>query len=532
MALYITYRHRLMTYVQLTTFAFSFFVFAHAQAQDKTVYRSEADTLATVRKISLLPVFDNMRGIYSRPIESYLQDSLKQNHHFEVVESNSAGAILAPEEIEESPNQAKEIAKSLEADAFISAKVVKGPAGISMTLSLFLTKDAKLFAKQELNGIQRLDIDGLKKQADDLLNKLLRSLPYEGVILSRQGTRVTVNLGKRDGVVADQVVSVIQIIKLNRHPKFNFLVGTEKEILGKIRLLKIDDTLSFGRIVTEKEAGSIQVNAKVGGIDSVTYTNTDSLSDERIGEGGITDRPEAKSTYGEKPTEWVPTKKPSFGEVGARLGLGQFSENIKTTTQSLNSDAAIYPFVVLEGELWLTPEWSLHASMRQGILSTGNPANGPKNLDRNLASYEFMGGYNIRLGAGTWAPRLEALAGFATYELRTDKTSNAAITTKTYGGLKLGISGYYPIGLDSRFAAGARFLFSFDPHLSEDPGSSGRDDNSVNQFGLFLDRKLQGNLKARFGLDFESYITDFSGASVRSASQKHTTLTGGISYQF
>ena len=126
MALYITYRHRLMTYVQLTTFAFSFFVFAHAQAQDKTVYRSEADTLATVRKISLLPVFDNMRGIYSRPIESYLQDSLKQNHHFEVVESNSAGAILAPEEIEESPNQAKEIAKSLEADAFISAKVVKG----------------------------------------------------------------------------------------------------------------------------------------------------------------------------------------------------------------------------------------------------------------------------------------------------------------------------------------------------------------------------------------------------------------------
>lgn len=522
----ITLRRRRLTFVQHALSVF--FFLSPAMAQEKAVYRSEADTLVTVRKIALLPVFDNMRGIYSRPIESYLHDSLKNNHHFELVEPNAAGPILTPEEIEDSPAQAKEISKSLSADAFIASKVVKGPSGISISMSLFLTKDARLIAKQEMGGIQRLDIEGLKRQSEDAMNKLLKSLPYDGIVMSRQGTRVTVNLGKRDGVAPDQVVSVIQIIKLNRHPKFNFIVSTEKEILGKIRLLKIDDTLSFGRIVTEKESGSIQVNAKVGGLDSVNYANSDTLSDERVGEGGLSDRPEGKSSYGDKPTEWVPQKKPRFGEVGARFGFGQFSENIKTSTDNVDSDAAIYPFFIVEGEVWLTPEWSLHTTIRQGILET----TGPKTLDRNLASYEFLVGYNIRLGAGTWAPKLEVLGGYSTYELRTDKSNEAAITTKTYGGLKLGLMGYYPVSEASNYAIGARLLFAFNPSLSEDPGTSGSDDSSVNQFGLFLDKRVGPNLKARFGLDFESYISDFNGTSIVSASQKHTALTAGVAYQF
>ncbi len=517
---------RTLTLVLRTLCVFLFLV--SAQAQEKAVYRSEADSLVTVRNIALLPVFDNMRGIYSRPIESYLRDSLKNNHHFELAEPNSAGPILTPEEIEDSPSQAKEIAKSIDADAFIASKVVKGPSGISIAMSLFLTKDAQLIAKQELNGIQRLDIDGLKRQADDAMSKLLKSLPYDGIVMSRQGTRVTVNLGKRDGVVPDQVVSVIQIIKLNRHPKFHFIVSTEKEILGKIRLLKIDDTLSFGRIVTEKENGSIQVNAKVGGLDSVTYQNSDTLSDEKVGEGVLGDRPEGKSSYGDKPTEWVPQKKPRFGEVGARFGIGQFSENIRTTTTNVDSKAAVYPFFIIEGEVWLTPEWSLHTMIRQGILETS----GPKALARNLASYEFLVGYNIRLGAGTWAPKLEVLGGYSTYELRTDKSIDASITSKTYGGLKLGLMGYYPLSEASDYAIGARLLFAFNPTLNEDPGSSGSDNSSVNQFGLFLDKRILPNLKVRFGVDFESYISDFSGTAIVSASQKHTALTAGVAYQF
>jgi hypothetical protein len=515
--------------VQLTIFAFVWTSFASA-ADDKTVYRSEADELVTVRKISLLPIFDNVGGIYSRPIEIHLNDSLKKNHHFELVDQQSAGAVLTPEEIEDNINTAKQVAQGLNSDAFVSIKLIKGPAGISIRMSLFLTKDAKLFARQEVSGIKRLDIEGLKKQSEDLLNKLLRALPYEGVVMSRQGTRVTMNLGARDGIVPDQVVSVVQIIKLNRHPKFNFLINTEKEILGKIRILKIDDTLSFGRIVTEKEAGSIQVNAKISGIDSVSYNNTDSLSDTKVGIGALQDRPDHKTTYGDKPTEWVPQKNPKFGSIGARLGIGRFKESIKSTT-TLNSDAPFYPFVIVEGEVWLTPDWSLHTSIRQGIISTDNPAGGSK-LSRSLSNYELLGGYNFRMGPGVWSPKIELLGGFSTYRLQTDKTNDAAITSKSYSGLKFGASGYYPIRDNSPYAIGAQLFFYFDPSVSEDPGSSGSDKNSINQFGLFVEKRLKVNLRAKAAIDFELYSSDFSGGTVTSASQRYTNMSAGLAYLF
>lgn len=523
------FRWLALSFVQITIFLFIWNSFA--KAQDRAVYRSEADELVTVRKISLLPVFDNADGIYSRPIEAHLNDWLKKNHHFEFVPATTAGSILTPEELEENTATAQQIARSIASDAFVSAKVIKGPAGITIRMSLFLNKDAKLFAREEVSKIQRLDLEGLKKQSQEMLNKLLQTLPYQGVVLSRQGTRVTMNLGQRDGVAVDQVVSVVQIIKLNRHPKFNFLISSEKEILGKIRLLKIDETLSFGRIVTEKESGSIQVNAKISGLDSVTYSNTDTLSEARSGEGVLLNSPDKNVTYGKNPTEWVPTREPKFGRIGARLGLGQFEENIKSTS-NLNSDNPLYPFVVLEGEVWLTPEWSAHTAIRQGIISTDDPTGGSKDLSRSLSHYELMGGYNFRMGSGSWAPRVEALAGFSTYRLQTDKTSDAALTSKSYSGLKFGLSGYYPLKPESEYAVGAQMFFFFAPSLSEDPGSSEKDENSINQFGLFLEKRLRVNLRARAHLDFELYSTDFRGGSVTSASQRYTNLSAGLNYLF
>ena len=198
------FTHFIRAFVQISVVLTTLGSAPLAQAQNKSVYKSEADELVTVRRLTLLPVFDNVRGIYSRPIEAHLLEALKSNHHFELAESTSAGAILTPEEIEDNFQLSQEIARSLNSDAFIASKVVKGPSGITIRMSLFLVKDAKLLAREEIQNIQRLDLEGLKKQSENLVFKLLRALPYEGVVLSRQGTRVTLNLGKRDGVVADQ----------------------------------------------------------------------------------------------------------------------------------------------------------------------------------------------------------------------------------------------------------------------------------------------------------------------------------------
>lgn len=501
-------------------------------AQDKAIYRSEIDELITVRRIAILPVFDNLRGIYSRPVENHLIDQLKNNHHFEIAESTASGPILTPEEIEESPETIAQISQGIQADAFLAAKVVKLPNGLSFRLSLFLTKDKKLLAREESQGFQRLDVDSVKKHAGDLMQKVLKRLPYDGVVLSRQGTRVTVNLGKRDGVTDEQMVSVIQVVKLNRHPKFHFLVGSVKEIIGKIKLLKVEDTLSFGRIVTEKEPGSIQVNAKIAGLDSVVYSNTDSLTDSKSAEDSLLERPENKQTFGENPREWLPQKNPTFGQVGARLGIGRFKETISKPGNNLNFKNDFYPFIVIEGEVWLTPVWSMHGAIKQGIITTDNPTGSPKELSRSLSAYEFLMGYNMRLGPGVWAPNVELLFGYSTSRVFTDKTSDPAVTTKNYGGLKLGVTGTYPLQENSPYAMGAQLFFFAQPKLKESPGSSGGADNDIKQFSLFVDKRLKVNLKARIALEFDMYSSDSSGGAVISSSQKSTGVSGGLYYMF
>jgi hypothetical protein len=511
-------------------FAALFFSSTAAHSQ----YKSEIDEMLTVRQITILPVFDNLEGIYSRPIEQHIIETVAIDHRFESLPSKMSGPILTPEDLEDDLSQAQKVAASMTSDAFLATRVSKGPRGINLKMGLFLTKDAKLLLRQELVDYKLADLNSLRQEVTELVRKLLSALPYDGMVLSREGTRVTVNLGRKDGVQNDQIVSVIQIIKANRHPKFNFLVSTEKEILGKIRLLKVEDTLSFGRIVSEKEINTIQVHSKISGLDEIVYPNSTQLGDTSETKDTLKERAEGPVAFGDSPSEWLPTRKPTFGQVGARFGFGTYSEKLSRSADSLEADAAFYPFIGIEGEVWLTPLWSMHAGIRQGIISTNNPVSGasPSELSHRVSSYDFLMGYNLRMGASLEAPKVELLGGFSTYEMYVDASTPVGLTTKDYSGVKLGVSGNYPLQDNSPFQMGANLFFFFDADLNEDPAVSGSSDNTITQFGVFMDRALRINLKARFNLDFELYSSNFSGGTATSGSQKHTTISGGIYYMF
>lgn len=503
-----------------------------SRAEVNSGYKSEEDVALTARTISLLPVFDNLRGIYSRPVEADLIEKIKSGHRFEFVEATTAGPVLSPDELEEDVDSLNSIFQNATADALIATSISKGPSGIAIKMDLFLKADRLLLAQEALSNIQRFDVEAIKKLTADMYSKLVKHLPYNGLVLSRQGTRVTLNMGHKDGIEPEQVLPVIQIIKSTRHPRFHFLISTEKEIIGKIKVLKVDDTLSFGRIVTEKGAGTIQANAKIASLENVNYTNTDSLSDNHTGEDSLSERPDADVNYGKKPVAWLPERKPTFGVVGARLGLGSYQENVETGTNSLSATDTPYPSIALEGELWLTPAWSMHAQLRQGIISSQNPmpSSQPSKLSHRLAAYDFLFGYNMRLASSVSSPKVELLFGFSSYELFVDSSSPQGLTTKAYSGPKLGVSGSYPVGEGSPYSFGANLNFLFQSRLNETPNISGNGSNTATAFGTFVDKQLHMNLKARVQLDFEMYSSTFSGGA--SASQKHTTLSGGLYYLF
>lgn len=514
-----------------------------ASAQPVTsgaVYKSEIDELLTVETVSVLPFSDNVQGIYARPLENHFSEVLGKQHRWDLLPVNSVGPVLSPEDLEDDLEKAKQMAGGIAANAFFACRISKGPNGVTIILSLFLTKDAKLLAKATMKDERSFDVAELKKQIEELLSKVTAQIPYQGRILSRDGQRVTVNVGRKDGIQAGQIISVVQLIAATRHPKFNFLINTEKEIIGKVKILKVDETLSFGTLVTEKEKGAVRKGAKIAGLDFVTYPETSALSDPSGGQD-LTERQDSKVAFGDNPSSWLPKRTPTFGQVGARLGNTFYSGTTSVDgVGALNGSTYLAPSVSLDLELWLTPAISMHAAFKQGIIPIDNPRDGssPNNLNQSLTQYELLFGYNFRFSPTAWGPSVELLAGYLNYRLFVDDASPEAFTTMTYSGIKAGVRGNFPIDKASLYSGGAEAFMIFQPNLSESPVTSGASSKStINMFGVFGFKKLSENLKAMAKLDFEQYTSSFSGAGTRaenasSSSQRHTTVSGGLYYLF
>ena len=198
----------------------------------------------------------------------------------------------------------------------------------------------------------------------------------------------------------------------------------------------------------------------------------------------------------------------------------------------------MYPSIDLDAELWLSSKYSMHAGLKQGIISASNPKSGtsPASLNMSLASYDLKFGYNFRLGADVWGPKVELLSGFSSYKLFVDDVTDG-LTTLSYSGLNFGLAGSFPVSLDRSWSVGVLLNFFLSPRLVETPGTSGSSSkNSINQFSFDVRKRLGVNLQAIGSVDMELYSTSFSGTGTRAAatssSHKHTTLYGGIAYLF
>jgi hypothetical protein len=492
---------------------------------------SQIDQQLTIRSISLYPILDNVEGIYSKSVEAELKDFLSRKHQFNFRDLTAAGSTEMPLlDLRENPAAIQSILKSNESESLLIVQLNKGPKGMTITSDLYLALDGMIVASQTVKDINRFELAEIKEQAKEIVQRTLKSIPYDGLILSRNDQKVTINMGRRDGLKANQTVNAVLLLGVQRHPKFNFVVSVEKEVIGKIKLFKVDDTLSFGHITFEKERGAIQRFTKIGGLDNVTYPDPESLE---VVTGNTTDN-----------KEWVPVNPPSFGQVGMRLGLGSYSNSITLNSGigGIEGKTMPYPSFTVLGELWLNPNWIVRGSIREALASYKNPrANStPTNLTSSNSTYTLQAGYNFLLHGDFWGPRFSVLAGYYQYNSLVTSSNPTAFTTMRYGGFNLSFEGVIPLDKDRIWALGANYFFVYNPELTESPELSGKEpENSVTSFSLFGRKKIGENLHAVVSLDFEMYSsrwvlsgTRSDGASASSAAQTVQSISGGINYLF
>ncbi|MCB0393539.1 MAG: hypothetical protein KDD25_03225 [Bdellovibrionales bacterium] len=503
------------------------------------VYHSEVDSQLTIKKVLIYPTTDNIDGVYSRPMAKVVEDYISNNHHFDSAEPLNNGKYYSIEQLAGSKTAVDELFAGTDADSALLSRATKLPDGVELDFYLFTRANGRLLAKHQEKGITKFDTNRILAETKSGLDKVFSQVPYSGLVMSRNQNRVTLDVGKKDGVSNGEVVSAILIIKENRHPKFDFIVSTEKEVLGKIKLEKVEDTLSFGSIVSEKEPGAIAVDTKIGKLDMTEYKG-----------GGFLAAPTPKDdlppnvkklTYGDNPKAWVPVEPPTFGSLNITLGFGSFTANSDLDDSgAVQAQENIFPQLKLDGELWITPEFSVLAGIRQGVMSIDNPLEGsePETLNVSISQYSLLFGYNILVHGDFFGPKVQVLGGYSTYSRYVDSSNPLAITSVTYSGFLVGLDGTLPIDPEEKVFLGATLHLYIKPDLQEEPRTSGKESsNSITMFSFYGNYKIAERIKIRGAIDFELYSSSFEGSGTRSekassASERLISFNGGLQYLF
>lgn len=495
-----------------------------------TVYRNPIDDGLTIKSVAVAPFVDNVDGIYSRPLTEVIQQIIKNDKQWDVRKWIDEKPIK-PEDLEDKPEQVKFFQKKNQVDGILSARISKSSNGITVRFDLFVGPDGYLIAQEILSNYDRFEIDDLKIQLIEMFKKLKKKLPYQGLILSRKNQFVTFNLGASNDIQVGDPISVIQIVKIQRHPKLRFLVSSEKEILGRILVTKIDGSLSFGTIEMEREPNILSSGMKIQPINFVKLPT---------GPNEINEKHEPVA-FGNNPKEWQSHNSPTFGKIGLLFGLGNYNlTNTLSTAGGIEDNKILVPSMHFRGEMWMTQKWFLGLGLKQYVFSVSNTlANStPSTLNITSLQSDLAVGYNFLMTERFFGPKFQFTLGYSKFTSSVDSSTPLAYTSMNFNGINLGIGGATFIDEDEFFEMGGRLNYYLFPTVDESPVSSGESSSAtISGFTVFGNYKWTEYLRLNGEVLYDLFSASFSGAGTRfqsasSASHNIFTLAFGIEYLF
>jgi len=529
----------MMQKMRRTSISILFLLLSPLTYGQKTILKNSVDESLSIKHITVAPLLDNVSQIYGKPLTQQLRNIVESDRQWNLRTYPDA-IQSSPEDFEDRPEAVKAALTKANADALLSGRLTKGPNGITIRLNLFLAKDGLLVAQESLQDYSGFEITDLRDQLDGLYRQLKSHLPYAGTILSRKNNQVTLNLGTQQGVQNGKELSVIQIIKVNRHPRFKFVVSAEKEIIGRIRIDKADESLSFGTVVLERSENVVQPGMKVEPINFVVYT-----APPRSGDGktlpDLAMRPDSQVTLGENPTEWVPKESPSLGKFAFLLGLGSYAvNNTLNSVGAVNAGQTPTPSLHLDGELWLTTNWFIGLNLKQYLLSLSNgyPGSSPGRVNVSSTQTTLQFGHNFLMAEDFFGPKFQVLGGYSKFASTIDTSSPTAYTSLSFSGFALGLAGSLPVSEEVPLTMGAKLMYYLNSSVDESPVSSGTSSSSqITSFSFFGSYRWTEHINIRGELMYDLFSASFSGTGSRqnsasSASHTLTTFAGGIEYLF
>ncbi len=517
-----------------------FFFFNFAMAKEVIVgnknpypisYRSDVDKLLNLKSVVIAPAYDNVGGIYKAATEKKLNELITEDHFWSLADlklpAAEGGNKFRVDWFEEQPDFTQKVIQNSNADSLLSAIITKSSSGITINLILYI-KDGSPLVSVSYQDEKTFEISKVNEIVADLYEKLKSRIPYSGLIVSRTGNKVTLNLGQKNGVKENDKLSVAQILSIKRHPKLKFMTGVEKEIIGQIVVNKADSNLSFAQITFEKEVGVIEKGSKLLPASFVEYDE----NSKRL-------KPVFENEKDAQ--EWIPTPTPQYGKISVAIGGTDYKIGAmnKAGTKSYSSTKAFAPTISLGSELWITSEWFASLEMLLSNFNANNGLNGstPANLAFTHGQYDLLVGYKYAVTGNFWGPQLSIGGGYLMGSTQVTDSSPTAYTSNSIKGWQFHLGGYFPISENNKTAFGAKTKFVLFETFNEAPVDSGKGDATINNFGIYLTHQISTNLQFKPEINYSTNNVSYSGTGtnadpIRSSEEKAISYLLGVEYLF
>ncbi|MFZ3064842.1 MAG: hypothetical protein WA277_06130 [Nitrospirota bacterium] len=227
-------------------------------------YSLEPGEQLLFKKIAVLE-FEDKENKYGETAGDAMRDALQKGYPHKIMTKALTLEGLKKEGIKIkyplTSSDVIKIGKALNADAIITGSISMADRA-SITAQIFDAKEGQMLAMesfQEKGEAEPL----IKRGIQSLAYKLANRIPYKGIVIDKSEKNYSVDAGRNQGVGKGTVMSVYEIVGINRHPFLGDVVSVDKAEIGTLVVTEVSENSSIAKIRTLKEGREIRVNNKI-----------------------------------------------------------------------------------------------------------------------------------------------------------------------------------------------------------------------------------------------------------------------------
>jgi len=491
------------------------------------LYASEIGDELAFKRIALFELEDKTAEGYGRVVSSSLRDNISDSVRFEIV-------IPEEQKIPSSRKEAIKIGKKLKADAVIHGSSKIEDDILKISLEMINVRNGSTFATESkwIKGKPTKEI--IEKNIKDITAKLISRIPYKALVTDVKEEEIIINAGRFHGIDEGSRLSIFEIKGIKRHPFTNEIINIEREDIGELTAVRVEDAITSAKIKEIKKGKRAEVNNKIDFKPSLKVIADNSQRKKEF----LTKK--EKAVTEEKVKKEVKAEKRNYNIVGIDAIVGYATNDYSFNSNELKFTRKAGSFLTagFKGELWPVSFLGIDLLYKTGWLKFNKI--GTASIDTKASPYWLSANFKYRyiFTEKAASPHLFGKVGYHIYNFPVDKSDSQYFNNYSYKGIDIGIGAKIPFW-DS---FGINISGDYLPSLSvkEDPVTSGAKGKAS---GYLLGMGMYYIFTDGFILDlnysYNSYKADFTGTGTRgtgatnaSSTDTYNGLNLNIRYEF